>query len=1337
MNTPNLKTCIIRSVKICFSFSVVATFLAVTASQAWAIPSPELVLGSVSSISQILAVVAAGVTGFGALIAARLGFRSRPSAGRYPMRLVLGLAALAVGLALANHWQWQSHRSSELQRLQATLVRPAQFEGSVIKDADLKETSFSDQQTHAQGLTTEAAATLLAEGEVRFFDIRETAENAMGTLPGATHMRFPDFRQSLPVAAGDQVVLFCHNGNRSSETCADLAKLGIDCRFIVGGIEKWIVEQRPFSDGSVHGLSDLRAIPDYPNKTRLLNTEEFSSLSQTGPLQIVDTRYPGDFAAGHLPGAINIPLRAMTTSDLNAGLSALKPVPTVAACYDRRSCFMSEVLGLELSKAGIPFEGRYTVPWEYFVAPKPKPHIQNWLAQQESGYWDKAVAGLSRALLWGHGQSHLLVSLLVLALISRLMVLPIAIKSERDQIALRRNKASLDQLKRDLAADPLRKSRAIRDFHRKLGLTPLRNMAALLFLPVMMLGLQAAEHAAAGIVEPFLWIADLGAPDPLWIAPAMTCGLAAAYILLAIARTRRSALLWLGLGVPGLFILVQSLSAAGNLYLCMSLLGLLVQSGWISGTWARLWARRPRQTGLPQGAVPLQQTARLATAGNKALRLSQLAEAGFPVPPGVVLTQDFLSDFQSADTAGRTRMARRVWRRIGSSPCAVRSSASQEDGAGQSFAGVFDSVLNVEAGTFTKAVETVLASFQSSRAESYQKAGAGQDNILVQHMVQSTYAGVLFTQDPGAPGQMLLEWVEGCGEDLVSGRKTPGSARYGRFSGTCLPSEDPSPAFDPRDLLAMGRAIEALFGRPQDIEWAWTDGQFHILQSRDITTMAVGSAEDQAVAREWRGFFTRFADRNPQDLLLEQDEMSEVLPRPTPLSFSLATALWAPGGSLDLACRALGLAYDLPEGKDAHLVRLFGRTYADTALKRRLAMDLRGTGANRMRKQLQPVLDHFETEVVPRLHDRLQDWQALNYEALPLPKLLQSIARIERFFVTDIYVEAEKINLLAAFAMQEATEATRDRPDLRRYLMQAELTFSPASLLAQCERDGAEAEAQALDVMGHRAMFDYELAIPRYREAPGLLFTLLGSEQRATGPAPWPDHTPPALRQIIERAIACQDMKERAKHEAMRIYAELRRALKALAQQTGLGDLVFQLTFDEVLALERASLAQVQQMAEARLQQDRLCRDRAPNGAGLSLLDAERLSAGSLKPAGPEDLGGTCVAGSGQVTGRVFRVAEEDAYGDAAFAGFAPGDILLCQMVNPAWLPQVQQAGAVVSVVGGWLSHMAIVAREKDILMLVGAKGTEALTAGQVITVSDSGEISLAAEDQATDARRA
>jgi phosphoenolpyruvate synthase/pyruvate phosphate dikinase len=86
---------------------------------------------------------------------------------------------------------------------------------------------------------------------------------------------------------------------------------------------------------------------------------------------------------------------------------------------------------------------------------------------------------------------------------------------------------------------------------------------------------------------------------------------------------------------------------------------------------------------------------------------------------------------------------------------------------------------------------------------------------------------------------------------------------------------------------------------------------------------------------------------------------------------------------------------------------------------------------------------------------------------------------------------------------------------------------------------------------------------------------------------------------------------------------------------------------------------------------------------------------------------------------------------ESAFAGFVDGDVIVCNMVNPEWLPYIQRASAVLSEVGGWLSHMSIVAREHNLLMLVACKGLHQLKQGDQIAVHVQGTIEIVPEDGA------
>lgn len=1310
-----------------------------------AIPSPELVIGSVSSLSQVFAVGFAAVTGVGALMAKRLGFARKPghAATRFPVGLISGLFLVAAMLGALNLWQFNIHKSKEIARLQGTLVRPAQFDGTQIQDKNLVETSFAKQSNSPLAISTKDAAGLLnnvdsadnGTDNTLFFDVRETSEHRMGTLPGAQHVRFPDFLKSDIPLEGKQVVLFCHNGNRSSETCAKLAARGIDCRFIAGGIEKWIVEGRDFSDKEIKTLTDLRAIPEYANKGVLLSTADFQGLQSGTDLQIVDTRYPNDFATGHLPGAINIPIRALPTDELKNRIAQLQQKPTIAACYDRRSCFMSQVLGFEMSEAGIDFRGRYTTPWDHYVAPDLKPHVQQWLLEQQTTLWQTAVNKLTAALIWIGDRSHFVFGLLGLSLLSRLMVLPIALKSEHDQMVMAQHADALKALKSDLKSDPTRKARALQAFYADKGLTPMRNLTALLFLPVMMLGLSATEQAGSSVNTAFLWVAKLGQADGTFILPILFAVLAGIYLHWAVAKTSRQAVLWWLIGAPMMFALVFQLSAAGNIYLCSSLTFLLIQRAYVTGALGRMYLRashawrRWKVRHLFQGIVPLAHTEALNGSGNKSYRLSVLKNAGLPVPGGLVIQTKVIKAYSAMSTLEKTKFADVIWRMVGEKTCAVRSSASSEDGADQSYAGVFESVLDVQKDGMSKALDEVVTSFDSARAQSYDAANLnGHDgNILVQQMVNSEYAGVLFTQDPTAPGLMMLELVEGCGDDLVSGRMTPQSLRFGRY--THVPVGEEGAPIDLAPLLALGQEIETIFGGPQDIEWAYANGVFQIVQSRDITTLAGGNPAEQARIQEWDRIFRTYRDADPDMVILEQDEMSEVLPRPTPLSFSLMGQLWAPGGSLDIACRQLGVRYNLPEGRPGHLVNFFGRTFVDRDLKQKMALRLSAAKARQLRKQAALMTDEFRTQTIPTLQEKIRFWQALDFTALSEKQIINCIEVMKTKLVHDVYVEAEKINILASFTMNEAEIFAKDNTDAKTRLLHPVLHHTPVSLINACARLEDHNQKDALmAVMGHRAIFDYELSAPRYNEAPSLLWPLLESATSLSIDPPealtaTPTETVPMDK--VDLANALLDLKEQAKHEALRIVAQIRRAILALGEKTELCDLIFYLEMDELVNLADANLENLKSVAQERKDREKHLFKRAPRQVSLCLRECETLSA--LVPIRSEKDGsvmvGTCVSGTEDTRGRVFVIEDETVTDERAFEGFEDGDIIVCRMVSPAWLPYVQRSAGVLSEVGGWLSHMAIVAREKGILMHVGCSGLDLLQQGMTVKAGIDGSI--------------
>ena len=202
---------------------------------------------------------------------------------------------------------------------------------------------------------------------------------------------------------------------------------------------------------------------------------------------------------------------------------------------------------------------------------------------------------------------------------------------------------------------------------------------------------------------------------------------------------------------------------------------------------------------------------------------------------------------------------------------AVRSSATAEDLPTSSFAGQQDTYLNVVGPVaILQHVSRCWASLFTERAVTYRlRNGLDQRKVhmavVVQRMVFSQVAGILFTADP-VTGNRKIASVEasfGLGEALVSGMvnadvykvrdgeivaktiATKQLAIYAAPTGgtqeqAIEPERQEQPALTDAQvvrLAQLGRRIEAHFGRPQDIEWCLDDDGFQIVQSRPITTL--------------------------------------------------------------------------------------------------------------------------------------------------------------------------------------------------------------------------------------------------------------------------------------------------------------------------------------------------------------------------------------------------------------------------------------------------------------------------------------------------------------------
>jgi rifampicin phosphotransferase len=1297
--------------------------------QAFAIPSPELVVGSLVSISQLFALGSAVLGGGAAYATMRAHRNGNARMSRALLYTTAGLAAVLVISIGFNVYQYVAEANAKQERLEATLTRPVAKVVGRAADPALREVSYGEQLRHPRGISTNNFERLLqakARGEhsnTFLLDIREQAETEMGTMSGARTVRLPDIKTSGIDFAGKTVILLCDDGNRSTETCQALAELGIDCRFLVGGLEKWLVERRPLTGLNARTPAELRAMPRHRNQGALLDTPQVRDLVDYEEAVFIDPRRPGEFAAGHLPGAVNLPLQSTSTAALSRTLSDLPKKPIIVPCHDRRSCALGEALGVELARAGHDFRGRYTLPWEFFVS-EPRPYILQYLEQAKKGWFQKSAEALASLLSPIAGQIGLILTIILLACLSRFLVLPFAVKAERDQIRARAASGEMDSIKQRLSGNPPARARAIRAFYQRHNITPGRNLIALLFLPIMAVALAAVQHLATGSSVSLGWIGSIGDRDPWLLLPLAFGILITAYIDLAFATTRNRRIAIWALALPALTATGALLSAAADIYLITSSVLLIAQRLWVVGFYETMLQRWQRSR-MPKGVVALSDVANLQGCGNKAYHLALMRAAAVPVPDGVVLTSDFLTRFATESADARQRELDWIWNRLGRVKLAVRSSGAGEDGENHSFAGVFESVVDVGRDGLEAAIGRVQDSFEASRVSSYQLA-AGASNVLVQRMVDAEYSGVLFTRDPSAGGLMMIEMVSGTAENLVSGNARPQSFRFGRVSRK--PFGKGTAPIDLGPLLALGDRAEQLFGRPQDIEWTWRDGSFYLVQSRDITRQTVGDAAAVAVQDDLTRVLELAKGAQPDEIVFAKTELSEMLPRPTPLSLSLMESLWAAGGSVDLAARELGLTYRV-DSEQAYLATILGRLYVNKREERARALVIGPMAIRRLLRSADRIERDFRDVFLPRFLDEIRIANVADFEQLQSTELVAEIRRLHDRFVYDTHVAVDVVNISAGFYLDRARKLlSANAIDPSGILGQIPDTYEHRAIDETASAPAKSRRWLLLKNFGHRAVLDYELAEPRFAEDINTLSRMIAGRAH-TGRAVY-EQTPSLSKsqaKLVDIARRFQTLKEDAKHHSLGELAVLRRAILTLDRRFGFEGRIFHLRFDELLTIDDMNAAWLRELARMREAEALPLRKSHSLGSSLTAQDLEAASAGDLHDAHAEPgaIRGTRVSGSRVIEGRARVISEEDAESGNPMEGFCDGDIVVATMINPAWLPYFSRVGGFVSEVGGWLSHPAILAREYDVPMIVGTQGLGGIADGSVLRLHLDGRIEI------------
>lgn len=311
--------------------------------------------------------------------------------------------------------------------------------------------------------------------------------------------------------------------------------------------------------------------------------------------------------------------------------------------------------------------------------------------------------------------------------------------------------------------------------------------------------------------------------------------------------------------------------------------------------------------------LPLAACTQPSLVGGKALGLARLLTGGFPVPSGFCVTTEAydhalrVQDFSPAEQWQAALHSSGVERQHILSHChtiirnydiveltaqiveqmrrqnlpssglwAVRSSATNEDGAHASFAGVYRTRLGIPLEEIGSAVKDLWLSIWDERVLNYHAASALSGAppamaVVIQPLLEASAAGVAYSVHPltGRTTQVMVNAVAGLAAALVDGRATPdqyvveiaenghldrisertiaGQAQALRMTGQGLqyvPLSDEAAGravlSDDR-LFAVARAakqIEQSFGHPVDLEWLYDARGLWLLQARPISGLA-------------------------------------------------------------------------------------------------------------------------------------------------------------------------------------------------------------------------------------------------------------------------------------------------------------------------------------------------------------------------------------------------------------------------------------------------------------------------------------------------------------------
>jgi phosphoenolpyruvate synthase/pyruvate phosphate dikinase len=711
---------------------------------------------------------------------------------------------------------------------------------------------------------------------------------------------------------------------------------------------------------------------------------------------------------------------------------------------------------------------------------------------------------------------------------------------------------------------------------------------------------------------------------------------------------------------------------------------------------------------------------------------------------------------------------------------AVRSSAIGEDSGDASFAGQHETVLDV--GGVDAIVDALLEcwrSVSSERVAAYRRergiAGTPRMAVLVQLMVPADVSAIAFSADPvsGARDVVVVNAAKGLGDAIASGTITPDSYMVRKSDMTIASRiEADGAALPDSDIAAIARLavqLETVMGGPVDIECALRGRELHVLQCRPITTLVeefpVTWAEPEDAKLTWVREDAHF------DQVLGPLAIEFVKNGPDAGIRQVGKEMESPGllrheafnGRFYVSSKPL----IAPEAVPAALA-------AWTARRRALARTLRARWDG---EYVPELLSHYAWMQKVRPQDvsgadAATAWDEM-WRRLRRIWTIHFYATGSAYPVTEEFAQAyeqlvggkggEALTITAGLAptvqrvesdTHALAEAARLSPEIAAAISRGECSLDVLAALPG-GADFARAFETFLEQHGEIGQETLDLESAPWRDDPAKVFSLLRQRLAAGGEGPAARH---------ERVRARADQVTRA---ALATLAErpedLARFEEVLAAVIGAGPL----TEEHNYWIDRLSQAHVRRLSLAF--GERLVRDEVLSSADEIFLLYEADVASALRA--PRPLGslvaerarevrrwrqlrapkhiGAPPKGPQPVTPGVslervdfeYAVAQDDAYllkgvaasagtgrgparlitTDADFPKMRRGDVIVCRSSTVSWIPLYTVASAVVTEIGGSLTHAAVVAREFGVPCVVAVGGAlSTLTDGEPLEVDGS-----------------